>query len=367
MTDTKQGGDGKMASSVVSQTTTVADDKRQAARVLSERLIKQGYHPVLVFGAASSGKTMMLLSLMRYLSANPENDVTISPGDGIIPSSYPDAETRNEDGHRYFNEYLAEFRSGKVPEKSQQDLPFFVPLHLSVPKFGSSESSYVKLAFLEGQGEWYEMDGPASKFPTFKEEIENILKFHTEKGVSIIFVAPTFSSQEGNTEPAPTQRVNDSIFGLINEVAKHRSPNELDAELFLLSKWDTTFREDLVTEGLAGDLYDGVASHIFGKRGHYREAWAAYVNRAGVKGSRSFMAHASCRVRGSDIVFDAKYQYAFDHFNRTLANWIFGNATQSLTGQREQLFPDVIVSGRNWRSGIRDTYARLVYFSVNGR
>ncbi len=136
-----------------------------------------------------------------------------------------------------------------------------------------------------------------------------------------------------------------------------------DNQLLLVSRWDTLFSDDEVQAGLAEDYDARLSGHVFGEQGHYKAAWNAFANRASpTSGSLATMPYAACRVKANQRVRTARLAGFVNHFNRTLANWLYENATQSLGGTRRTLFPDVVLSRRR----LGGLYDRFVYFSVSG-
>jgi hypothetical protein len=330
---------------------------------LTERLIALKYHPVFIFGPSGSGKTVLLQSLISSLKNVVGSGVNPSQGAELIPGDYEKASERIEDGHFFFSDEVPKFGRGELPVKTQKDYPFFIPVILDCP---DAPVKIVRFAFLEGMGEWYEMSSGRSAYPRFKAEIVEILSTYNDLGISLIYVAPAFSSLPEFQFPDPdrARQFDEALKGVIDEYGEKRGEKAKDNQLFLVSKWDTLFSDEEVRTGLAEDHVSRLSDHVFGEQGHYRAAWNAFVNRtAPTSGSLATMPYAACRVRANRIVHTTRMAPSFIHFNRTLGNWLYENATQSLGGKREPLFPDVVPS----HSRLGALYDRFVYFSVSGR
>jgi hypothetical protein len=329
---------------------------------LTERLIALEYHPVLIFGASGSGKTVLLQSLISYLKNAPESGVNPALGAELIPGEYEKASERIEDGKYFFSDEVPRFGRGELPVKTQREYPFFIPVVLDCP---DAPAKTVRFAFLEGMGEWYEMSSGRSAYPKFKDEIVEILSRYNDFGVSLIYVAPTFSSLP-EFQFADSSRSNlfdEALKGVIDEYGEKRGEKAKDNQLFLVSKWDTLFSDDNVKSGLAEDHVSRFRDHVYGENGHYRGSWNAFGNRAApTPGSLAAMPYTACRVKSNRIVQATRLASCFTPFNRTLANWLYENATQSFKGTRVTLFPDVVPS----HSRLGAVYDRFVHFSVSG-
>jgi hypothetical protein len=64
-----------------------------------------------------------------------------------------------------------------------------------------------------------------------------------------------------------------------------------------------------------------------------------------------------------EFVNTPELRVAKDHFNRVFANWLYGNATASLHGQRLDLFPDMAIS----ENKLLRWYEYAIYSVVGGR
>jgi hypothetical protein len=329
---------------------------------LAETLIALEYHPVLIFGASGSGKTVLLQSLISFLKSVPDSSVSPSLGAKLIPDGYEKAKERIEDGQYFFSDEVPKFGRGELPVKTQREYPFFIPVVFDCP---DASTKIVRFAFLEGMGEWYEMSTGRSTYPKFKDEIVEILSLYNDLGISLIYVAPTFSPLPEFQFPdlSKASLFDEALKGVIDEYGVKRGEKGKDNQLFLVSKWDTLFSDDDLRVRLAEDHISRFRDHVFGENGHYRASWNAFANRvASPSGSLATMPYTACRVRLNRIVHSSRLASSFAHFNRTLANWLYENATQSFGGTRETLFPDVLPS----RSKLGAIYDRFVYFSLNG-
>jgi GTPase SAR1 family protein len=384
------------------------------ADALAKALQDQGCHPVLVFGPSSSGKTTLLLSMLDYLRRGSHGVVDVRLGEQVLPDDYPQAGERRSNAAKLFSNSLLDYQKNIAPERTVLELPFLVPVDLRHKEGEVSGSKYpdlVRLVFVEGMGEWYELDRQSgiSRSPPFKEDIAEILR-HYDKGISVIFVAPTISADIKYGNPLNQRNVAEidaALSDTINEYAEVRLDKSNDHELFLLSKWDTKFGDKIIGGKFTGTMEDDVYSHIHSfDDGAYRNAWTKFSGRPQRDcGTLSVMPHFAGRIPykdpplpvavvssnirtdlggpGSDANLPAEaksrqpaveaprrtfdntpeLRVAKDHFNRVFANWLYGNATASLNGQRLELFPDMAIS----ENKLLRWYEYAIYSVVGGR
>jgi hypothetical protein len=102
----------------------------------------------------------------------------------------------------------------------------------------SASTKTIRFAFLEGMGEWYEMSSGRSAYPSFKEEIAEILSNYNNFGISLIYVAPTFSPLPEFQFPDPSRAAlfDEALKGVIDEYGDKRGEKAKDNQLFLISK-----------------------------------------------------------------------------------------------------------------------------------
>lgn len=191
-------------------------------------------HPVLVFGTRASGKTTMLLSVLNYATGNNKSTLNAHMGENAFPPSIADAKTRYEHALEFMNVRLPAFSNNALPPATQTVEPFFIPLDVEAPGFGKRPLP-CRLAFLEGLGEWYEMDEKTNNktYKEIKPEITSIFK-RFSKPISVIFVAPCYHP-DGREELDYSHRC---LANCINQYKLHRNDKNHDNILLLLSKWD---------------------------------------------------------------------------------------------------------------------------------
>jgi hypothetical protein len=337
---------GQQATDVLMPHDAVAESSRvpvpiassTATYALGERLINIGRHPVMMFGTTSSGKSSILMSFINNLMSNPE--VNIRLGEPIYPVGHPRREEAHNIAQDFFERKAQDFIHGrKLLQTTEAPYPLFVPIDIQ----RTHDLTPVKLAFLEGKGEWYEPQKQqmGSIFQDFREEVADVLKFY-DGGLSAIFVAPC-----SDLDNEKRLRDNDvGLLGAINAYRRYRANQDEDTLLFLMTKWDV--QANPLNNPLFGHLTADDVDRAL--RRQYPDSWPAFqtMPRPLQNDRRYFMQYcAGYLVDEANRPPPNNERYVFERYPRTLLNWIFGNATRKHTGTgratRERvLFDDVI-------------------------
>jgi hypothetical protein len=85
--------------------------------------------------------------------------------------------------------------------------------------------------------------------------------------------------------------------------------------------------------------------------GRQSNLWTAFAQHIGIGGAaKAMMPYSAAWISNNVVLDNAKHKPIFDRFNQTAWNWLYGNATQSLSatpanplGRRKMLFPDVMI------------------------
>lgn len=313
---------------------------------VADHLTRTRRHPIIVFGIGASGKTTILMSLVQAI--NRSGDVNVFLGEPILPASHPDSATVHEEAIKFFERDAQGFAMGQMVPPTTFERPYFIPLDIE----RKSDGRIVRLAFLEGQGEWYKpiKEGRGSMFPHFQRDIADIMSFYGES-LSIFWVAP-FSVGEG--QDFDTADSDLALVGALNEYRKHRRSVSQDFHLFLLNKWDC-YAEPLADSPLFSNVSAQIVESIINDR--YQYSWPNYKALAlNSTGRRFFMQYTSGHIINHLVAPPPqRHRAAFDRYPRTLLNWLYGNATESevdVEGRRSRftLFQDVLARPPRRRS-----------------
>ncbi|PWF55731.1 hypothetical protein C7C56_000330 [Massilia glaciei] len=323
------------------QQTDAVTEPTGSSRDLPKRLLDAGYHPVLLFGTSTSGKSCILSSLMSYLRTTPH--ASISFGDGVIKTDSEYGRRQLMRAQFLFNRSVLEFIAGKANDATQ-DEPFYVPVVVT-PANGLPQ---VKFAFLESMGELYK---PAPKtheyFKAPPSEVSDVMQqFH--QAISVIYVAPFAINQgyvyDNNTpdDGAARREADLGLVGTIKAYEKMRTAKGKDHHLYLLSKWDLYTHEKCAdTEFYAPT--PGSIHKLLGER--FNQSWSAYqAMPLGVASDRrNYMQYCSGLIGGKNILgVDDEIKKIIDRYPRTLWNWLYQNATTKDGVPGPPLFHDVL-------------------------
>jgi hypothetical protein len=317
-----------------------------------KRLDQENIHPVLIFGTSESGKSTMLLSLLSY--GKKCGEITARLGNNpILPPAHPDSVKYHSEATAFFADEVTKFRGGDLTHLTQRTDPLFIPVDIQPKK----EARTLRFAFLEGDGEWYTKQPVTDRtryqvVPDLKTPISQILNSYS-RGISVICVAPCLE-----TNPSKSiQLSRDSLVALIPEIEGKRANVSLaDNWLLTLSMWDGLYSPgDPIGHFYGASSSIALAaladSGINGASGTGSSIWAAFTRLAGHSGNgRALMPYSAAWINNKTIMNNANHAPTFDRFNRTLWNWLYGNACQALStspennlGTRKILFNDVVI------------------------
>lgn len=305
---------------------------------LGERLHKLGRHPVMLFGTTSSGKSTILMSFIANLMHNP--DVSIKLGEPIYPSTNPMRQVEMEFAQDFFERRTEKFLHDKeVLTTTLTPSPLFIPIDIQRTR----DETPTKFAFLEGQGEWYERSNQpkGTMYQDFRAEVADVLKFY-DANLSAVFVAPCSS-----LDNEKRMRDNDiGLMGALNAYQRYRSRQDEDSLLFLMTKWDVYANP--LTNSRFGQLEPSDVSQVLDRQ--YPDSWRAFqaMPRPLRNDRRFFMQYcAGYLVDEANHAPPAKQKDVFERYPRTLLNWLYGNATRTVsangrTSRERILFNDVV-------------------------
>jgi hypothetical protein len=312
----------------------------------SQRLEDDERHPVIIFGSSEAGKSTLIMSIINALEKSGKDGdvgVGVSFGSSFYARRDPQAETQMDLARLFYDASSTNFIIGREAlRRTTVDFPFFIPLDLRIRGSGMKP---VKLAFLDGRGEWYEPErGGSATFRELQDYIVEVLKNYS-RGMSIICVAP-YSLAAGDEDNV--QNSDAGLWAALGRYQELRPDSDDDALLFLLTKWDQAANPGRAEEftHLDGDQVVEIAQ----KR--YARSWHYFRNlRVGADDweKRCFMQYSACRFVEGKPVIPPDLLDEFLRYPRTVANWIYGNARrfEFSVGRHVaelplNLFPDVV-------------------------
>ena len=309
--------------------------EQAAIKLLAEQMNERGYHPVILFGSSNSGKTSMLLSLFAAATTQVELQVGVHLNDSIISANSTYGEYLRNSSRNFFQSQLTNFIEGKAAQNTLIKFPFFVPID-----FTSSNGETVKIAFMEGNGEWFQPkrgeDGSiftANLNPAIELFIRSF-----QSGISFIYVLPFTQRESGQSdgysldEDISRKDAGLAIKGVIEQYRDVRAGKTSDdRHMMLVTKWDARFDPRNV-EG--DDLQDVLQQSVdevkvyLENNAHYRTAVVAFQSLADVK-IKNVRNYCSGRIRGKAIDWptrDHDNYEAINSFPIELWKWVYSGA-----------------------------------------
>jgi hypothetical protein len=305
---------------------------------LARNMERLNIHPVLIFGVAETGKSMLLASLINFRRGANGAGATLlgenlddSPFRGVLPIQL--ANERETRAQKLYNDYIAKMLAGiKVPN-TNVDEPFFVQLST---RFGYAEEISQRISFMEGNGEWYRLK--THKFDPMKWEVEAILNYFNDP-ISVIFVAPKYYADRAKAVEA-----DGGLEHCIQRYDERRSA-ELKAKdnlMFVISKWDSDCtREDFRSP--SGQFNNPTSEDCIKRLKISDRAWGAFKSVEIRECARVMTPHAAAIFDDVSGEIDSdetdRHCNALDNFDRVVWDWLGENIFQQHDKSRTEYYP----------------------------
>lgn len=229
----------------------VTSAQTEEAQRLGETLafaIRQGkYHPVVVFGTTSSGKTSLLLSLFAAIRTEGHLQAALSLCDPLLGKDDTLSRQLHDEARHTFENKTEQFIRGQRPAANAFAQPFFIPV-----KFEPGEGKPpVRFAILEGKGEWYaaneEAIGSAQSdariHPELKGTLERFIGSY-EGPITFLYLAPYTQRQptgdlHSKRDSGQIKLAALGISGMIDSYRRVRGVHaHQDWHQLIVTKWD---------------------------------------------------------------------------------------------------------------------------------
>ena len=309
---------------------------------LGEVLAAQKIHPVILFGGQTTGKTVLLFSLLAYGFENSNARMRVTLGTPVHDTSTDNGQNSANMAQSLFDYHLERWRESIGNERTSGGA-FFVPVDVTVSLDDGTELSQ-KFAFLDWTGENFlrnntrpESPGGISRgqrSPIMKpiEAVGRSVLSHFSKNISVLFLAPVFNLSNAKDEEDAAKIIRNQketakrlLIGVEQYEAHRASRARLDNLIFLINKWDC-----LHPPGSPGFKAPSESMLEDELNRRYSDAWTQFKTIRGVTDQqRSKMQYSSGEHDGEDrrMKYDddiaAKEQVA--RYARTLWNWLFIN------------------------------------------
>ena len=295
---------------------------REEGVELGKTLLRDGFHPVLIFGTRATGKTTFLTSMLAFFTSMPELRVTLTLGDQLSGSEA--GALAHESAEKLFHQQVNEYLSGTAPVLNQDASPFFVPLELR--KVGVR--SITKVALMESSGELWNISNKRNQVQQLRAEILDIYKNYT-KPLSVITVVPYAMSEgytggDGRIDEAAEFKMSDASLLQTLQIYQQNRPSGIkDQFFFVLTKWDMHTNK-IATEEFVRPSEEFVAE-LVEKR--FPRAYSFFKGMTHEQGAKC-TPYSAGLIGGTRILEVPRHLKPLLHqFPYRIWQWIYSNAT----------------------------------------
>lgn len=312
-----------------------ADDGFQIAAGLTSA----GYHPVVLFGNANSGKTSLLLSLISLIRTEPDLHCGLDLGEPVLNTDTPYGRYLRDQAEGFYGKKTQDFIEGKAAPKTAIEAPFFIPV-----VFRPEGKPEVRLAFMESNGEWYRPDRESDKlFPALRRQIEEFLSAFQEP-VSFIHLLPytqqaTYTSgTDQYTDDSEINEASLAIVGALKAYLDVRANKMEDRHLMLVTKWDAHDKGEMDRVSVLQDSSD--LERFLCNR--YNQAFAFYRGMGLQSHQQQLATYCAGQMRGQSVIMPRRGEELHDaliEFPTRLWQWLYKTTLEQLGEQSLEPFP----------------------------
>lgn len=289
---------------------------------LGQSLAAKGFHPVLIFGTAATGKTTFLTSMLSFFTSTPDVGVTITLGDPVSDTDV--GRKAHESSEKLFHLQVNNYLNGLAPVQNQESFPFFVPVELRRRR----NRELTRIALMESSGELWSVAAKKNYVQELREEIIDVYQNYPYP-ITVIMVVPYamsegYTGEDSSEEDKSTFQASDiALHQTLQVYQRYRPPHIRDSFYFVLTKWD------LHTQVLASDEFlnpdDEVVRELVRER--FPRAFGHFENMAD-EDLAQCTPYSAGLIGGTRILEIPKnLKPALDEFPYRLWRWIYANAT----------------------------------------
>ena len=317
-------------------------DIANAGVLLASQMEAMGYHPVILFGMAASGKTSLLSSLLAVLRTESELEAIAIPGDPILDHQSGYGKFLKSSADQFFGQTVQSFIAGKAPNATKLNLPFFVPVVFQ-PK-GKPE---IRVAFMESAGEWYRPDSESDTFfPKLRKEIEEFIRAFP-RGISFIHVAPYTQASVRSlnasraADPKDINTASLALAGALSAYQLVRPDKSRDNHFMLVTKWDAHEVPQASLTEILMETFDAVGPFV---EKNYEQAYATFKSLSLRPDQQQLANYCSGIISGGDnttLRTDNEHRAAVLSFPKDLWRWLYRNVLAELGEPYIDPFPSI--------------------------
>lgn len=303
-------------------------------------LAAAGYHPIVLFGSAGSGKTSLLLSLLALLRDEPELHCGLDLGEPILSVDTPYGRFLREQAEGFYGRKTQDFIEGRAAAKTAIEAPFFIPVVIR-----PENKPEIRLAFMESNGEWYRPDRESDRlFRPLRQQIEQFLSAYQEP-ITFIHLVP-YTQQAlytvGGDQHTDEQEIREACLAVVGALKAYKEvrANKIgDRHLMLVSKWDAHNRDDWDRVGVLEDTTGELEAFL---NGRYRQAFAEYRNLGLAPHQRQVEAYCAGQIRGQAVIKPRRGEELHDaliQYPKKLWRWLYRTTLEQLDEPAVDPFP----------------------------
>lgn len=318
-----------------------SNDTEQYFEELRRTIQEEKLHPVILIGSADTGKSAMLRSLFRYAALKSGDAILAKPE--LIPPAHPELKKITESFLDFFGDSIRAFGDfGERLESTRAIDHLLMPIVMSPSDHQRGEP--LKFLFLDGNGEnihRIKSTGVDGRERREAHKISSLLSYLMKQQIAMtfIFLSP-FTKRWNQNEIDNTQNLHDFITQYISE--RGGLHQLMDNIVLLINKWDQCCE---VTEGNGEgmttsypNILESSPDDILNISIGQSQFWGLFRNPQGIRAHRAVSPYSAGPFMDGRPIFNHPQQKDFDHFNRILWSWLYGNASGA---ERRILYPDV--------------------------
>jgi hypothetical protein len=316
------------------------DDVEASGVHLAAGLDAAGYHPVVLFGNANSGKTSLLLSLFALLRTEPSLVTGLELGDAFVATDSLYGKYLRDQAEGFFGRKTQDFIEGRASPKTAIELPFFIPV-----VFRPEAKPEIRFAFMESNGEWYRPDRSSEKlFPKLRQQIEDFLATY-QGPITFIHLLPYTqqvvygSGADQLTDDNEMKEASLAIAGALYAYQKARVNKQDDRHLILVTKWDAHDREELDRADIL--RHSGPEAEEFANE-RYSQAMSVFRGLGLQSYQQRLNAYCAGIIAGQNVTMPKRgdeLREAVLHYPTQLWRWLYRSTLEQLGEQPIDPFP----------------------------